>query len=58
MSDGCLKIKAHVEFRDWDTKRDLESKMFAACKGMRYLNLKRNRRGMGKVFTNAILSEE
>lgn len=32
--------------------------MFAACKGMRYLNLKRNRREMGKVLTDAILSEE
>lgn len=48
----------YLQRPDGDTKGDLQSKIFAACKGMRYLNLKRNRRGMGKVLTNAILSEE
>lgn len=46
----------YLQRPDGDTKGDLESKRFADCKGMRYMNLKRmNLRRMGKVLTNVIL---
>lgn len=48
-------IMDYLQSADGNTKGDLESKKFASCKGMRYLNLKRDQRGMGKVLTNAVL---
>lgn len=63
-----MQIKARVEFRliimdylqrrDGYAKSDPESKKLAACKGMRYLNVKRKQRGMGKVLINAVLGDK
>lgn len=50
-------IMDYLQSADGNTEGDLESKTFTACKGMRYLNLKRNQRGMGKVVRNAILEQ-
>lgn len=51
-------IMDYLQRRGGNVKSDPESNKLAACKSMRYLNVKRNQRGMGKVLINTVLGDE